>query len=277
MSEEKFEINESLSEFLGIGKEYESEDEFRATFEKEFIRKSLAPDPERIKGETFGKMRTAFTQLFREMGIDITKSEWEGDALEVAKDKILGYRESLNEKIKELEQRAEEPGKELEILQEKLNKREQKLKDIETLHKQTLSEFDEYKSQSIQKEKSWKINTVMDSIRKDIPWSSDRAEQDEVYFNHKWNEKYKVDLDDDGKPVLLNKEGERIPNPKTTGTFLDPKEAALSLATELGQVKKTDNPNEVNRGNQTQQNGSHTTGGSNSYSQAKPFIPVRRG
>ena len=113
----------------------------------------------------------------------------------------------------------DEKVKEWETKYEKISL---KAKDYEALLKSTKSELEEKEKQYAGNLKGVKLNIHKAEIynkAKFIPEANDFTKKG---FLADFESKYNLDLDEAENPIITDKKGQRIPNPKVSGTFYSP-------------------------------------------------------
>lgn len=226
-----------VANFLGLKEdEIKTIDDFKSKFDSEFIRQSaITEDSEPVKkilGKTFGTLENEVKKIAKahELEIDFDAEDLKGkkvtDKFKTVfsrfEDKQKGIIDELSAKAS---QNNDDKVKDWEKKYEKLHS---KYNDTENLLKNTTVEFEGFKQKAISDVKSVKLNVHKAEILSKAKFLPDVNEYTKKGFIGEFESKYKLDLDENEKPIILDKEGKRIPNPKVTGTFYEP----LDLLTE---------------------------------------------
>jgi hypothetical protein len=225
-----------VASYLGFKEdEFKTIEEFKSKFDSEFLRTSaITEDSEPVKkilGKTFGTLENEIKKVAKAHDLDI---DFEADDLKGKKvtDKLKftfsKYDEKKQSIIKELETKAgqgnDEKVKEWET---KYGKLENKYKDVDGLLKQTTSDFNGFKEQSEKTIKGVKLNIHKKDLYGKAKFLPEVNEYTKKGFLNEFEEKYMLDIDENEKPVILDKKGQRIPNPKVTGSFYEPDELLM--------------------------------------------------
>lgn len=220
------EVKDIIS-YLGFKPEDIKElDDLKPAFESEFVRvANINEDYEPVKkiiGKTFGSIETNITQLAKSKDINFDDvSDWKESKL---KDKLKIFATKLEEKssstIEELTKKAslnsDEKVKELET---KLEKSKSKINDLDGLLKSTSNEFTAYKETAAKQIKGVKLDTLKTDALSKIKFKPDISEFEKEGYMSVIQKKYKFDLDENDKFVVMDSSGKLIPNTKVSGTF----------------------------------------------------------
>jgi hypothetical protein len=235
-----------LLETLDLG-EVKDLDGFKKTFNEKFIPKSHIMEEESVKkaiAEKTGKTMGAITTFAkREFGLsteEVEGKKWEDVftlGLSKKKAEIDELKNTLgsgnDEKLTTLTTKLTKKEKEAEELKELLEKTSQavSLKDQELAKKE-----DEFSG----KIKSFKIQVIKEKAKEKVKpkLKSDLTEADEFFFNAKIDENFTFDFDEKETPLVFDKNGKRLQDPKKLGSFMDMEQALESLAVSLNLAKK---------------------------------------
>lgn len=231
-----------------LGFEADNIEDFKQKFDPEFIRKKNALDNEDIKktvtGRYFGSQTTNLKKIARERGVELTGEEIEGLQVEeiagLIVDKMKG---NYEDKIKELNESITEPNEALNTLQEKYEKLVNQTKEYKTANKDLLSQVEKIKADKESEIKNYKLNTYKSSVLSQIKYKQGMSDIEKKGWNSTVNENLVFDYDEEGKEIVTDKDGNRIPNPKVSGTFLSPSEAVEDLAIKSGVVSTNPHAN----------------------------------
>lgn len=223
-----------VATFLGYKEDqFKSLDEFKSAFESEFLRAStINEDSEPVKkilGKTFGTLENEIKKVAKahELDIDFDADDLKGKKVtDKLKFTFSKYDEKKQSVISELEKKAslnnDDKVKEWET---KYSKLENKYKDVDGLLKKTSEDFEGFKQTSEKTIKGVKLNIhKSDLYEKKAKFLPEVNEYAKKGFITAFEEKYSIDLDENDNAVILDKKGQRIPNPKVTGSFYEPHE-----------------------------------------------------
>lgn len=222
-----------INEFLGFkADQFKTVDEFKTAFDGEFIRTSaISEDLEPVKKIVGGKIHAVEShvkKMAKELGLDVdfnTEEIKKGGLLDKVKLVFSKYDEQNKSIIDDLTAKAglgnDEKVKEWETKYEKLNK---KHKDVEELLRTTSTEFEGFKQNSAKEVKNVKLGIHKAEIFGKAKFIPEANEFTKKGFITDFEEKYQIDLDENEKPIIVDKKGQRIPNPKVTGSFFEPME-----------------------------------------------------
>lgn len=228
-----------VAEFLGIdAKSIDSIDKFKESFEKDFLRVStLTGNEEAFKplfgkkiGEAEARIKSFAKKHNAEWG---AAKDWDGKPLQDKVEFVLNKIVSDSNLAIEEAKKSDGMGNDEKVAewQDKYTKLESKYKDTDSLLKTVKTEYDGFKVQKEQELKGMKLNMVKDEAIKKMKFKQGLSDIEKRGFLSKLNDDYKIDLDDKGEPYIADKEGNRIKNPKVTGTFKGIDDVLLDLAT----------------------------------------------
>lgn len=222
-----------VASYLGFKEdEIKTLDDFKTKFDAEFLRTSaITEDSEPVKkilGKTFGTLENEIKKVAKahELDIDFDADDLKGKKVtDKLKFTFSKYDEKKQSVISELEKKAglgnDEKVKEWETKYEKLNK---KYLDVDGLLKKTSEEFNGFKEHSEKTIKGVKLNIHKKDLYNKAKFLPEVNEYAKKGFLNEFEEKYMLDIDENEKPIILDKKGQRIPNPKVTGSFYEPDE-----------------------------------------------------
>jgi len=233
-----------ILDFLGV--EAENLDEFKEKFTgKYFTEKQIHSDPKLIgkfTGKTMGNIKKAILNDFRESEVPFTQGEFDDADLETVV-KTLKSRQSelYNSKLEEVKSQVGKSGEEaIKPWQEKLSKYEQALADEKKAKQEIAGQFEQFKGEAENKIKSTRISY----FQKDLMGSIEIdpiAKKDPLKIKG-WNshvqENFKFDFDENDNPIILDKTGSKIKNPKKADEWLSPKDVLTAEADKLGLIPK---------------------------------------
>lgn len=212
-----------LMQFLGV--EADNIDAFKEKFETEFSRNSnINKEHPKVKafiGETLGIIEKNLKNIAKNHNAEWSGGDWDSktlnDKFSFAMGKVVENHNAILEDFKKTHAGNDEAIKEWE---KKVSALTSKLNDTETLLGHTKQEFDSYKQAEAQKEKSRIINEHINSAVTKVKFKSTVNDLTKKGFMTAFNELYKIELDENKSPYVTDSKGQRIPNPKVTGTFM---------------------------------------------------------
>ena len=231
------ELKDILS-FTGI--EAADINEFKTKFQDTFVNRTNAhTDPEirkKITKTVYVGQQNVFKKKFAELGIDteeedFTKAEKLEDYIETGITKLLGTKQAELEELKKNVGATNDQAvqaKELEI--EKLRK---KAGELETNWKKTAAELEAERQNFSNKLKQNTISLSIEEARKGIKTKPILNDVEKLGLEAAIAARLKFDIDDTGKPYVMNDKGERIPSKVKAGEFVTPVEAMQMVVDEL--------------------------------------------
>ena len=220
-----------------------SQEDAMQEFNQEFVKTAnLAKDfnnlPEDVRnaiaGRVLGGVNTKLKKALKELDLDLI----EGDT--------AGSIELLNEKLTEIkadyQKEIEDARKGNPEIDEKLKAFEKKLEDQKALNKKLKEDYDLAKTEkeNLSKEFSAKEKAIVLNEYKRTQLSKINLVDDEIYklaFEKKL-ESFKVELDEENNPRVLDTNGNPIISKKEAGKFADYAEVALEIAESIKALKK---------------------------------------
>lgn len=233
-----------LLAYLGMDAEKtKTLEDFKSAFEPEFVRaKNLNEDSEFVKpiiGKVIGTLENEVKKIAKSSGL-----ENEIDSDEYKSNKFLNEKlsfvikklgEKSNSQIEEWKTKASQGNDEkVKEYEKKLSSAEQKKKDLEELLNQTKGEYNTFKEQASNQLKGFKLNIIKKDAFSKLPLKSDIKPIELKGFEATIYEKYKLDIDENDVPTVMDTKGARIPSTKVTGTFKTFEEILQEEATAAG-------------------------------------------
>lgn len=193
-------------------------------------------------GKLTGTIATNVKKAFGQIGVQLTDDELKDRKIEEV---IVSASEKakslLDEQKQEWEKRATASGSE-EVIKEwekKYKTVEKKLTEAEQARLDAINSFDQFKVQVETEKKQGKIEHVFNSALNSIKFDPSVNEFTKKGFIATINEKYVIDLEDDGNAVVKDKKtGDRIKSSAKAGTFLGVEDILLTEATQAGIIQK---------------------------------------
>lgn len=222
-----------IFDYLGVKPEdIKTIDDFKTTFDKEFLRPSaISEDSEPVKkivGKLFGTLENEIKKVAKahELDVDFDADELKGKKVtEKLKFVFSKYDEKNNTVIEDLKTKASLGNDDkIKDWETKYGKLENKFKDVDNLLKKTSTDFDIYKVEADTKIKSVKLDVHKKDALSKIKFKPDISEFEKKGYLSTIAEKYDFDFDENENFVIKDKKGSFIQSGKTTGTFKNPLE-----------------------------------------------------
>ena len=258
-----------LKEFTGI--EAETPEQFKELFQTEFIRKKDAHTDKDIRTKISGTIlkgqTAAFKKLLSEQEIDTDSEEFTTASAKIEDFISLGISKLKEKKQAEIEElKLQKGASNDEAIKQKeaeLEKLRNKLKDTTDAWKQSEAKVTTIQSEYEQKIKGSQISLAIEAARKNLKVKATMTEAEKRGLESALREDIKVDLDEDGKPDVKNKEGKRIPSKLKASEFISIEEAMQGVVDAMDLAPKNPQGGKVvyNTGNQN--NGNQNNGNQN--------------
>lgn len=235
-----------IQDFLGI--EAKDLDEFKSQFSTKYYTEKQIHDDEKLLGKFTGKTLKRIKQTIlnkaREKEIPFTQNEFDDKMLEDVFDTLDSRRVENFSKIEsELKGQIGKGADEIEKkYQEKLSKYELSLADEKKAKQEIAAQFDQFKNEADGKIKSTRIDYFKKDLTNEIENGFDvTAKKDELKMKG-WRshiaENFRFDFDEHDQPIILDKTGSKIKNPKKADEWLPPKDVLQAEADKLGLIPK---------------------------------------
>ena len=227
-----------LVKFLNL-EEVESLDKAKEKFQNSFL---PVEQHKSTIGKLTGTIATNVKKAFGQIGVQLTDEEFkERKVEEVIVSASEKAKALLDEQKQEWEKRASENGSE-EVIKEwekKYKTVEKKLTEVEQARLDAINGLEQFKIQVETEKKQGKIESVFNSALGSIKFDPTVNEFTKKGFVATINEKYLIDLEEDGNAVVKDKKtGERIKNTSKAGAFLGVDDVMLEEATKAGIIQK---------------------------------------
>lgn len=232
------EVKEAL-EYLGI--KAENIEEFKTFFDKDFIKQSaITEDLESVKkilGKTFGTLENEAKKFAKENELDIDFESDDFKGLKKVSEKYKFVTSKLNEKnksiIEELQKKAGQGNDEkVKEWEKKYDKLDLKHKEISGLLSTTKTDFDTFRAASEGSMKSFKLGVQKKELYGKLNFDPGVNEFTKKGFIGSFEEKFKIDLDENDSPILMDLTGAKIASKKKSGEFKSVDEALQELLVE---------------------------------------------
>jgi hypothetical protein len=220
-----------------------SQEEAMQEFNSEFVKTAnLAKDfnnlPEEVRsaiaGRVLGSVNTKLKKALKELDLDLIEGDTAG-SIETLAEKLAEVKADYQKEI-------EDARKGNPDVESKLNALEKKLEDQKALNKKLKEDFELAKSEkeNLAKEFTAKEKAILLNEYKRNQLSKLSLVEDEVYklaFEKKL-ESFKVELDEENTPRVLDANGNPILSKKEAGKFADYAEVAFEVAESIKAIKK---------------------------------------
>jgi len=219
-----------VAEYLGFKTdEIKTMEDFKTSFDKEFVKNSnINEDNESVKkilGKTFGTLENEVKKIAKgfELDVDFDSEDLKGKKVTDKLKFVFGeYDKKQNVIIDDLKVKAGQGNDEkVKEWEEKYTKAIGKVKDTEALLKTTKNDFAEYQQNSQKEIKNTKLDIFKTQALSNVKFKSDINDIEKEGYLAVIQKNYNIDLDENGKVVVFDKENKRIPNPKVTGTHYE--------------------------------------------------------
>ena len=228
-----------VAEYLGFKTdEIKTIEDFKTSFDKEFVKNSnINEDHESVKkilGKTFGTLENEVKKIAKgyELEVDFDSEDLKGKKVTDKLKFVFGeYDKKQGSIIEDLKVKAGQGNDEkVKEWEEKYTKAIGKAKDYESLLKTTKSDFEVYQQNSQKEVKNIKLDIFKTQALSNVKFKSDINDIEKEGYLALVQKNYNIDLDENGKAVVFDKENKRIPNPKVTGTWLELQEVLQNEA-----------------------------------------------
>ena len=234
-----------LLDFLGI--EATNLDEFKDGFSKKYYTEKQIHDNKdllgKFTGKTLKKIKQAILNKAREKEIPFTQADFDAvDVIEDVFDALASKQaETFTSKLSELQSQVGKGDEEkIKSYTEKISAYERSLQDEKDAKKTIAGDFEKFRQETEGKIKSTRIEYLKKDVLGAIPYDS--IQMKDPLKAKGWEshvaENFKFDFDEHDNPVILDKSGSKIKNPKKADEWLSPKEVLTAEADKLGLIPK---------------------------------------
>jgi len=220
-----------------------SKEEAMEAFNSQFVKTSnLSKDfnnlPEDVKsaiaGRVLGSVNTKLKKLMKEVDLELIDNDTAG-SVEILLEKITEIKSEYQKEIDD----ARKGNPEIE---EKIRNFEKKLDEQKALNKKLKEDFEiaRAEKENLAKEFTAKERSILLNEYKRNQLSKVNLVEDEIYrlaFDKKM-ESFKVELDEENNPRVLDSNGNPIISKKEAGKFADYAEVAFEIADSIKAIKK---------------------------------------
>lgn len=212
-----------LMQFLGV--EADNIDAFKEKFEAEFSRNSnINKEHPKVKafiGETLGILEKNLKNIAKNHNAEWSGGDWDSktlnDKFSFAMGKVVENHNAILDDFKKTHAGNDEAIKEWE---KKVSALTSKLNDTETLLGHTKQEFEGYKTAEAKRETDRIIKEHTAQAVGKLRFKQTVNDLTKKGFLTSFSEQYRIELDENKAPYVTDAKGQRIPNPKVTGTFM---------------------------------------------------------
>lgn len=242
---------------IGLPEDLDSVEKIVEAHRTSYILKGEAHEDDavvaKVSGKIFGELTTVAKREFGLESAEI-KDKSIRDIIKLGAEKKNTLITSLEESV----------GKGSEEVISKLKAESEKFKGEAKQYKGDLEklvgEKAELETGFNNKLKQFKLDNYFKDVLGKVPFSEGATEVAKIGFNTLFQSKYKLDVADDESVLVLDSKGQKIPNPKQTGTYLGLSEVLELEAKENGLLKQNNvNQKVVVVNHQQQQNNAVTT------------------
>jgi hypothetical protein len=213
-----------LLKFIGIDPETtETIDAAKDLFGNDFIRKSEAIKDEtiisKVVGSRMGSLQTDTIRNFKDLGVDFEPDEIKGKKVE---DILKIGSAKVKSKFDEIKTQSGGGDEAVKAWEKKYELQSKKLSETTTLVGALQKQYEDLDLTIKTEKRNSKITEYKKDAIKDIKLRSDLDELTLIGFNSKLNSKYKIELDEEEKPFVVElATNARVPSKKKGGNFAD--------------------------------------------------------
>lgn len=226
-----------LAKFLGV-EEAESLDKAKEAFQEKYVPQSEVTSK---IGKITGSVQNVARNLFEPLGVVLSDDDFKDKKIE---DVLRGAKEQAKSKFDEIksewEKKASEGGS-AELIKEnekKITSLEKKLKEESDARLAASQALETYKVEVENEKKTTKINTEFEREFSAVKLDPSVNDFTKRGFRAAFEDKYAMELDENGLIVKDRKSGERISSSAKAGQFLSLGELLVKEANDAGIVQK---------------------------------------
>lgn len=239
-----------IIEFLGYKpEEVKSLDDLKSKFNTEFVRASnISEDSEAIKpilGKVYGTLEHEIRKSVKNSGIDLDLDSEEFKSLKKVNDKLSYVVKKVAEKkdseINEYKSLSQKGGEEkVQEWQTKYEKLKKAKEDADNMIGSLTNEYETFKQKATGEIKNVKLDVLKKDVISKVKFKQDISDFEKKGYMATIQEKYVFDLDENEQLTVLDRNGNKIPSQKVTGTFKTAQEILEeeALAGKLYQVNE---------------------------------------
>ena len=244
---------DDLLNFVGIAKPEDGEitmDYIKENFAKTFVHRDKVIEDDKLVNQIFGRkigsVDTKIRSLAKEQGVEFTEDHKDMKIEELIGHAFGGVKSVYENKIQELQAGAGGDSEAVKAWEDKYKAIETKYSDTQRLLDEAVQKHTAFVDQTNQEKKQFKLNTVIGGAMESVKFKNDISEVEKAGFKALLNDRYKFDLDEEGRAFAMSTEtGQKISNPDKMGEFLTieqviQKEAAGAKLVALNATAATD-------------------------------------
>ena len=223
---EKFKPNaEMYASFIGLKGEYDTEEDFKQDFESIYIRRDNVKDDNdlvsTLTGKSFGTIDSIVYSKAKENGFEFTPDDKKlrtSEKVELALSKVSDYYKN------QLEEAKQNKGKSSDALAQeweaKLKAKDDRISEVEGLLSENVSKYKEFVSNQENENKNRVKSSAWEDGFSKLSIAKEKDELSREGFRSILSKNYIVDLDDDLKPFITDKDGNKIKHDKVADSFM---------------------------------------------------------
>jgi len=193
-------------------------------------------------GKLNGSIANVVKRAFEPFGVTLTEDDFkEQKSLDVIRNAAERAKTEYEKQRDEWEKKATGNGAaELVAEWEKKHKQlERKYSEVEQARQEALTQFESYKTQAAEEQKAIKVSSVFERELGALKLDPTVNEYTIKGFKSAINEKFVIDLEDDGSAIVKDrKTGERLKSKDKAGAFLGVNDVLIAEATAAGIIQK---------------------------------------
>lgn len=219
-------------------------DDYKKAFDERYVTKENALKDESIRthfmGEATSTHARELLRTAKENEIELTPEEKKLPIGDLSRLVMSKKTESWQSKFDELSNGSKKPSEELTALQEKYETLNTRLNEELSAKKEVQTALEQKENEFVTFKKDFKLNQAKESIFGNLTYSDNANDLLKKGFMATVNEKYSISLGEDERPIITDKDGNRIKDPNKHGSFLDPVSVLNNELTNAGLAKKVD-------------------------------------
>lgn len=233
--------------YLGLEGAKNSEEAKTMFSGKWYTEKQIHDDPAKIgqfTGITLKKIKQKVLNAAREKEIPFTHKEFDDAPLEDVFEALYNKQaEGFTGKLTELQSQIGKSGEEaIKPYQEKLSKYEQALADEKKAKQEIAGQFEQFKTEAETRVRSTRAQyfekDAMGEVEKIFDPLATKDDLKMKGWRSHVKENFRFDFDEQDNPILLDKTGSKIKNPKKADEWLGYKDVLTMEADKLGLIPK---------------------------------------
>lgn len=227
---------------------FDKPEDFKAAIDKRFIARDMIADDESIMSEMRGRIngpyQTKLIQVLRESGVEFEEGDIKDKKIpEIAQLGISKINKKYQSELESLKSASsgkeglEQAMKKWELEKDKIIKERDEFK---SLHEKSVGEVENLMSKFGEEKKNWRVDQKWKELLSGVKYKTEGLDEHRTNllksgFEGLVRSTYKLDLDEQGNPVILNQaDGKKVESSDTAGKLLAPEEAIKNLAVKQG-------------------------------------------